>query len=336
MLDLFVIVRTIPAGLVLAAIAAGCAPPPAPSHATRATAAESGPREARLTRRATLYYEIGGRDFPLPIVKGTIAGHPVQMLVDTGANSHWVAGWLARELGLPMHELGDVGTDHVGKAIATYRIDDPRMTIDGWGPLSAGPVLATDVPKVVEKLGIGAFISPQRLASEGDAVVLDLARGELRAAPWDEAFASLSASGAALVLERDPGRTCERTEGPVEGLEFIVPASVDAHRVELLVDTGKQRSDVFTSSAAGKALLDRSVGNREAMYTASGKIQARTVRGAKVAAGELLITTDLDLIAGGADEGCPRDGVLEMDVLRSCALLLGRARLYGRCAAPAR
>jgi Aspartyl protease len=281
-------------------------------------------------RRAILKYEIRGRPFPLPLVTGTIAGQPALMLVDTGANSHVIAGWLARKLGLSMKKLGDVGTDHVGKSIATFRVEKPDMAIDDWGTLFPTPVLATDVPEVIEKLGIGAFISPQRLVEEGDAVVLDLLKGELRPALWDEAHYELSATGVPLVLG-DQGRACEENEGPIKGLAFVLPATVESQRVDLLVDTGAQHSDVFNTSPAGQRLAAQSTVNKEPMYTASGKISARKLKGARVTAGAFSILTDVDLIAGAGDSSCPRDGVLAMDVLRSCALLLGRTRIYARC-----
>ena len=285
-----------------------------------------------MARRARLLYEIHGRPFPLPLVTGTIAGQPALMLVDTGANSHVIAGWFARKLGLGMKKLGDVGTDHVGKTIATYRIEKPELAIDEWGALAPTPVLATDVPEVIEKLGIGAFISPQRLVEDGDSVVLDLAKGELRPAWWDEARYELSAAGVPLVFGE--ARACEETEGPIKGLAFVVPATIEAQRVDLLVDTGAQHSDVFTASPAGQRLVGQSTVNKEPMYTASGKISARKLKAARVATGAFSVVTDVDLIGGGADSSCPRDGVLAMDVLRSCALLLGRSRVYGRCNLP--
>lgn len=325
-------------GLVAAVAAAGCNPQSrgATQHprgkARLAAATPSVAERPPMARRARLVYEIRGRAFPLPLVRGTIAGHPVLMLVDTGANSHVIAGWFARKLGLSMKKLGDTGTDHVGKTIATFRVEKPELTIDEWGALVPTPVLATEVPSVIEKLGIGAFISPQRLVEAGDAVLLDLAKGEMRPAWWDEAHYELSAVGVPLVL--GDARACEETEGPIKGLAFVVPAAVDSQRVELLVDTGAQHSDVFTASAAGQRLAAQSTVNKEPMYTASGKISARKLKGAHVTAGSFSVATDVDLIGGGADSSCPRDGVLAMDVLRSCSLLLGRSRIYGRCSAP--
>lgn len=285
----------------------------------------------KLTKRALIRYDIRGRPFPLPVVTGRIAGQPVLMLVDTGANSHVVAGWLARKLGLPMKKLGDIGTDHVGKSIAAYRLDKVEISIDDWGKLGTTTLLATEVPAVIEKLGIGAFISPQRLDEEGDSVVLDLAKGELRSAWWDESVREMSAQGARL-FEAGEGRVCEDAEGPIRGLAYVMPSTVESQKVQLLVDTGAQHSDVFIASAAGQKLLPQSTQNKEAMYTASGPISARKLAGAHVTTGSYAVTADVDLIQGAADASCPRDGVLAMDVLRACSLLLGRSKIYGRCA----
>ena len=48
------------------------------------------------------------------------------------------------------------GTDHVGKAIATYRLDKVEIAIDDWGKLSSSTLLATELPEVIEKLAPAA------------------------------------------------------------------------------------------------------------------------------------------------------------------------------------
>ncbi len=296
----------------------------------------SGRRE--LTRQARLEYAIHGRPFPLPVVAGSVAGHPTLLLVDTGANSHVIATWLTRTLGLPLRELGDRGRDHVGKAIPTFRVDNPRLTIDGWGALSATSALATEFPATLERLGIGGFVSPQRLDEGGDAVVVDLARGELRSSVWDVALRELEDRGA-LLVGPDQAQTCEDTDGTTKGVAFVVRATVEEQEVQLLLDTGAPHSDVFARSRAGRYLASRSVPTTEHVYSASGEIRARTVKGARLRAGAYDTSIDLDLIDGAPDGTCARDGVIAMDVLRSCAVLLGtggssgaRARVHARCA----
>lgn len=286
-----------------------------------------------LTKRALLRYDIRGRPFPLPIVSGTIAGQPVLMLVDTGANSHIVAGWFARKMKLPMKKLGDIGTDHVGRSIATYRLDEVDIAVDDWGKLSSTTLLATEVPEVLEKLGIGAFISPQRLDEEGDSVVLDLARGEMRSAWFDVQQKALAESGTPL-FELDSARTCDDADGPIRGLSYVIPSTIESQKVSLLIDTGAQHSDLFVSSPPGQRLAEKSTPNKEALYTASGKVQARTLKSAHITTGSFAVTSDVGLIQGTPDAACPRDGVLAMDVLRSCTILLGRARVFGRCLVP--
>jgi predicted aspartyl protease len=301
--------------------------PHAQLAASQAAAAE---RTGPPSRKAKLHYELNGRPFPLPVIHGTVSGQPTWMLVDTGANSHVIAGWFAKKAGLTLAKLGDIGTDHAGRTIATSRAEHPHVKLEGWGELADGPMLVTDVPPIIEKLGIGAFISPQRLTEDGDAVILDLAAAEIRATMFDEALKAERFTGPTLIGE--DARVCEDTQSPIKGLAFVVPTSVDGQKAELLVDTGAQRSDLLAASDAGQALASRSIANKEQMYGASGRLTSRTVKGARLRAGELAFALDVDLIGGESDPYCPRDGVLSMDVLRSCVLVLGRKQIAARCA----
>ena len=62
------------------------------------------------------------------------------------------------------------------------------------------------------------------------------------------------------------------------------------------------------------------------------RVTPRTVKGAKLKVGALELTRDVDLIPGSEDGFCPRDGVLAMDVLKQCTLLLDRHTVSGLCA----
>lgn len=301
--------------VALLVLVASCSSPARPRLAVA-----TGP----LTRRATIHHEIAGRPFALPLVYGTVRGYPVRMLIDTGANSHFVAGWLARRLGIPLKEAGDVGIDHVGRPVATFRIQRPEIAIDGWGKLAPPVVLATEVPELMERLGIGVFVSPQRLDEEGDAVVLDFAHRELRAARWDE-----------LELPEVRDATACEDKGAVPGLAFVVPATVEGQSLRLLLDTGAPRTDVFFS--ASRVLTDRSVPSKEALWSAAGRIPTRRLEHARVSAVNHETTLDVDLVEGRTDRACPRAGVLAMDLLRSCTLALGhspRPGVRARCVSP--
>jgi predicted aspartyl protease len=285
--------------------------------------------EAREPRTTPLRFELRGHPFPLPVVHGTVNGEPTWMLVDTGANSHVIASWLAHKVGLPMHPLGDVGSDHTGRAVMTYSVDHPDVVIDSWGALDDGPMLVTDVPEPIERLGIGAFISPQWLSADGEVVVMDLPGKEMHTAALADAVRSLGTRGKPLVTGK--AHLCEDTASVIQGLGFVVPANVEGQAVELLVDTGAHKTDLLMTTRAGQRLLPRSAPSRDQMYAASGLVRTRTVRGVRVKVGEWSIGTDLDLIPGASDPVCPRDGVVSMDVLKSCVLVLGHKQLIGRC-----
>src|SRR5207249_639545 len=132
-------------------------------------------------------------------------------------------------------------------------------------------------------------------------------------------------------LAPNGGRVCEDTASPIKGLAFVLPATIEGKSVELLLDTGAQRSDLLLSSSAGRALTRRSIANKEQLYAASGRMTSRTVKGASITVGEYAVTSDLDLIPGASDPYCPRNGVVSMDVLRACTIILGKSQMSGRC-----
>jgi predicted aspartyl protease len=266
------------------------------------------------------------------MVHGSIGGTATWMLVDTGATSHYVAGWLARKVGLSLKKLGDVGSDHAGRTIATFRVEHPHMMIDDWGAVADGPMLATEVPALYEQLGIGGFVSPQQLVEgEEGGVLLDFAAAEMRAVSYEAAVHKLGHHGSSLTP--NGAHVCVDDATAIQGLEFILPASVEGKGADLLVDTGAAHTDLLAGSVAGKALSRRSVANKDELYTASGRVPRRTLRGATVSVGEFAVHTDVDLIPAAADPYCLRDGVVSMDVLRACVLVLGKATMTGRCSA---
>jgi predicted aspartyl protease len=328
-----------PLAAALLALGAGCAgaaappraaPPSAPEAAKNAPKPETPPNDAPKApaRRAKLHFELGGRPFPLPLVRGTIAGHETWMLVDTGATSHAIATWFAQRHGLPLATIAGSGTDHAGRSVRMFRTEGALVSIEGWGGLGPGARLVFDMPEVIERLGIGMFLSPQMLPEDGRAAVLDLAAGELRLEHAESARAALAARGAKL----PDARVCVET-GAITGLSFVVPASVSGHAAQLLVDTGAEHTDVLEVSNAGKALAGRSEEKKEKLFGASGGIKSRIVTGARLSIGDFSSSADVSLIPGKAEASCARDGVVGMDVLRGCTLVFETERVHGACKA---
>jgi len=294
--------------------------------AQNASATPAGPNDPKELRHVDLEFSINNKPFPLPLVHGTVAGVPCLFLVDTGANAHILAGWLARKAQLTTRAFGDTGVDHSGQSIETRRAPHPQVHIDNWGDLADEPMLVTDIPEAVARLGIGGFLSPQQLANDDISVVLDFQKNEMRLMRRGD---TIDAPGNALAL--DAPRACTDKDSPLQGLAFVVKADIEGHAAELLLDTGAHHSDLLSTSKPAKALVSRSEASREAVYAASGKVTPRTVHNAHVHVGALEVVRDVDLIPGKEDDFCPRDGVLAMDVLKQCVVVLDRQTVTGLC-----
>lgn len=294
-----------------------------PGVAQNAAATPGDPHELR---RVDLEFSIHDKPFPLPIVHGTVAGVQTLFLVDTGANAHILSGAIARKAQLTTRAFGDVGVDHSGRSIETRRAPHPQVHIDNWGDLPDEPMLVTDVPEAVTRLGIGGFLSPQQLVGDDTSLVLDFQKSEMRQMHRGDA---LDASGSALAL--DTPRVCIDRDSPLRGLAFVLHAQIEGNPADLLIDSGAHHSDLLSASAPAKALLPRSEATGEPVYAASGKVTPRTVRDAHIRVGALEATRDIDLIPGQQDEFCPRDGVLAMDVLKKCVLVFDRETVSGVC-----
>ena len=302
--------------LVLLALAAcGGAPVHPKGSVAAATKAPHGPR------RMAIQYSLPGHDtFALPVVHVTVGGEPTWALVDTGANTHMLAGWLARKAKITVVSMGDTGTDHTNRSIEIHRAPHPSIVVDGWGEMPDEEVLVTDVPEAIARLGIGMFLSPQQLATQATPVIFDLQERELRESSGDLDIARTTKGLTKLTAK--PARACIDDESSMHGRTFVVPTSVDGLDAELLLDTGSPQTDLLQVSAPGKALLPKSQPSHQQMYAISGKVTPRTVKEASIEAGDVHRTVDLDLIPGKLDDFCPRDGVLAMDVLASCTLVI--------------
>ncbi len=248
-------------GLVVAAGCGGAAGEPAtPAGANSGAASgEAGPAAtvtpgaqpaAASKRRATLRFELGEDDFPAPLVDVVVSGHPATMIVDTGATHQVIATWVAEQVGQTAAS-GDVGLDHAGKRLTLGKLVGATIAVSGWGAIDATNAVVTKVPAPLQKRGIGGVLSPQALASDEAAVVLDFRRGHMTAAPLADALRALeSEPGAAITGEV---RSC----GPGGGALLFVRASVAGVEVDAQIDTGATETTVRATSETGSRLLSR-------------------------------------------------------------------------------
>lgn len=299
------------------------APAPAPVAAPSPPAPEVKP--APRVRRAALRYKANGDDFPLPLVDVVIGGFPTSMIVDTGASHHVIADWVAKEISLPVSTSGDRAVDHAGRVRTVARAENAKLSISGWGALDLPFVLVLSMPGALKPLGIGGVLAPHLLAEPGRATLLDLRGGVMIEEPEDEALKHETESGGAKAFPS--ARVCG---GATEGVLLVVQAAAFGEPAWLKLDTGATSSSLYEKSAAGKRALAKVSGGRKD-YGAAGSFTSRSVPEAKLNVGEFEASVDLAIEAGEPSPGCPTDGFLGMDVLRSCVIVLRGDKTSARC-----
>jgi hypothetical protein len=307
----------------------------ATSHAKHARVAEAAlphdsppPRQPKglaplPNRHAKLTFDLGSLA-PLPLVHGTIGGVPTWMIVDSGASTHFAMSWMADRAKVEMHPTTTAVSDHVRHDVNVALADRSLIVIEGWGGLTPGELLVVDAPAsgLGAKNNIGIMLSPQML-DDDRPVIFELDRRSIRTGTEADAVRALAA------------RKVPVNTGDIAFCHdvFSVAASIDGHAVRLVVDTGASSTDLFSLSDAGRALAAHSTSSRSDSEPVSGAVATRVAKGARIQLGALSMHKDIDILTGAPETECPVDGVLGVDVLRSCVLVFGskKGKLRMQC-----
>lgn len=264
-----------------------------------------------------------------PIVDGTVNGHRVQLLLDTGASLSVIAGWFARKARLDVRPAPNTMRDSVGATVQAQLARDVDVDVIGWGRVAEHDMLVAELPPFFEQANVGVILSPQHLVPADEAVILDLRHGRLTAGPAFEAI---------LRFERDAGpwltrpwvRACGDVISALPNVKFSVPVTLDGQTAVLDLDTGAEHSSVHSASKAGEALGTHAQASRNAAGI-GGATSARVARDTRIAVGEVVAKADVTLTPSGETVTCPSDGLLGMDVLQRCTLVLTRLQAFVRC-----
>ncbi len=278
-----------------AVILGGCAQMGPSPVALRASVAETAPQALPVATTAQITFadSLGH----LPLVRTTIAGKSQWFLIDSGASTHILAGWFARDLGLASQGGAKrAGVDHTGKSIALRYASGVAASVGGLGDVVPESWPVVDLPETFEQIGIAGFISPQRLASARNDIVFDFPKREMRVEPHVEQASTVRSAAC---------------EGSV-----VLHATMNGHATRLLVDTGASRTDLLTSSQV--ATLMPPHGRARSFLTASGELSVLGTQTARLGLGSFLTSAEVATVVGRDDVSCPRDGALAMDVLRNC------------------
>lgn len=286
----------------------------------------SVPRPLSADRVIGLSYnaDLAAAGFPSPLLRATVNGQAVWFLVDTGAAVHTLASWFAKAAHLPTRAsktmlVGSTGATSQAKAAGTIQVE----TRDG-SVFSVADAMVADFPQVFTDQRIAGLLSPQLLAPMGQAAVLNLRTPSLSFGPFRAAISDL---GLVPSVATAGTRVCP-TQGMPAGRTYGVHVTVAGIQADMTADTGST-STVVASSRIARALAARAVSGGELQGVGGDAQATKTVAGVTVVRAG--VARPVDVTLGNSADSCGTDGLLGMDSLRGCTLILSDTAMAWSC-----
>jgi hypothetical protein len=252
-----------------------------------------------------------------PYVRATVAGHPLLLVVDTGAGQSFLPAGFVLKHGIPTRSTSanPLLTDVNGAVLSVPRAPGVSVQFDGETTVETIDFLVNDTDDS-ESVGI---LAPQDLIRSSRALVIDFEHGELRYEPEKAALERLA--GAAGALREIDYRSCEFDN------HRVASATINGVPTSLLLDTGASRTTLARNNEAIPSI-------------ASLKGKRGTATGMASIGHDLLVG---GVLVGFADRSfvvstlvlpvsarCGR-GILGADVLGQCTMVWGARSLWVSC-----
>jgi hypothetical protein len=216
------------------------------------------------------------------------------------------------------------GVDSTGRALAFRGVHELAARLDDDSELTLGMAAVADFPPEFRQFEIGGVLSPQLLAGQGQAAALDLRVPELRIEPFQQSVRRLGAR----VLPRDRVQVCGSTKDPVPNLVFAIGVSVGGRKGSMALDSGAGVTKVVAQSALLRG-VPLAVGGQTTGL--AGKPQPyRLVDNLRITFGGYHAAVDARVVEETRGR-CGADGLLGLDVIGRCAVVLSERDLGITC-----
>ena len=257
--------------------------------------------------------------FPSPLLRASINGRQFWFIIDTGAGVHALASWFVSAAGLKSQPTTATATGSTGESENhVAMVENTVLRLDGDRELKLREAIVVELPKIFAEQQIAGLLSPQLLAAPHTAAVLDLRAPRLRFEPFDAAVAALRREHGTISTG---ARACRNPDSPFENRQYAASIRVNGIDGTMLVDSGATGTVAFSHSHIASALTSSASGTDHTQGVGGAVHTTRTVSGARLERGGA--TATIKLAIGGAAPDCGSDGLLGMDALRQCVLVLG-------------
>jgi len=261
------------------------------------------------------------KGFPSPLVVVAVRKQPAaQFLVDNGAPVHALASWFVKAAGIATQAEKGSARGSTGSETTVRVTRHVDLTLENGRHLQLEHAIVIDFPPIFEELRIAGLLSPQSFAPENLAAVLDLRAPSLTIEPFQKAIDRLH------IAPMPEGRVCERNF-------YAIPIFAAGRRGFALLDTGATGTVIAPESQIAKALESRSIEGKHTQGVGGKIIENRHVPAVEIQRAGVPAVVDLN-IGKTAGPACAADGLLGMDALRHCVLVMGKSALGMACDSP--
>jgi hypothetical protein len=276
-------------------------------------------------RSITVAYDpaLLAKGFPSPVVRARISGTDVLFLIDTGAGVHTLASWLVNVANLETTATAARVTGSTGADVPVRVVNDVDLQLSDGPPLSLHEAVVTDFPPLFQSLRIGGLISPQLLATPGEAVVIDFRIPTLVIESEDASDHDLGSPS------RVHGKACRNPDSAFENRLYSVGVKFDGKKAAVLVDSGATSTVIGEHSHAASAMAGRP-GEASHSQGVGGDVEiVRRIPDVVTQAGGARFVMNVKI--GRVKNSCGDDGLLGMDALRACSVVLHHEHLTIGC-----
>jgi hypothetical protein len=324
---------------ITAALCAGCAAPtslpdgPAPVVPPAATPPEPPPA-AVVVRSAPLQLrlDVGGRPIVAPLLKARLADREGLFILDTGAGASVIDKAVAEATKLDVRMTATTVRDASGgEKQAVPIVEAPPIEAEGIGSVPVPRALIVALPPMFAQAGILGIINPQQMGDADTTPVLDLREGELQLLPKAEAQAHATDPR----LDDASVHACHEQDDELASFVYALDVTIDGEVVRFELDTGAHQTSFTTKHPIAKRLAANTTEVRE-VRGAIAKSEASIARDVPIRIGAVTRTLPELRIRQGkprepSDPACRFFGILGMDVLEGCILVLEQDRFMATC-----
>jgi hypothetical protein len=274
-----------------------------------------------------IFYDaaLAAKGFPSPMVKARIAGHEALFIIDSGASVDTFADWYAKVAEIPTNTTASTATGSGGKTAAVRAAHGVRGRWSNGQGFTLDEAIVVAFPRLFETLHLGGLVSPQLLAPAGTAAVLDLRIPSLKFVPFARALSDLHLSQAFTVAQP----VCRNPDSQFVNRLYLAAVSTAAVTDRMLIDTGATKTIVSADSKIAHAIEAASELGPGSEGVGGEVNGGRVVRNVQLLRGGKTVTLNPSI--GGVSASCDSKGLLGMDALRSCLLVLGDNEMAFSC-----